>query len=220
MRPVQIDIPVLANDADGICASQTPAAGGEQSLTIAGALASGGVATTTNNTAQPVTITAVGNESARTFTVTGADPDGKSVSETVTGPNATTATTIGYFQTVTAVTVDDDTAGAITVGWVATDGMSTKSIPVNWRNTPFNGDLFFDLTAGTMTLSGQYTEDDPTNEYTNSYATDAKWRNVVGLTSVTSDDVSNIAFPVRAVRFIQVVGSATGTATVTFMQSN
>lgn len=103
-----------AADADGVCSSQTPAAGGEQSLTINGAQASGGVASFT--AARFITITSSGTDDGRTFTITGTDVNGNAQTETIAGPDTTTVTGTSYFRTVTAVTVDDDTAGAITVG--------------------------------------------------------------------------------------------------------
>ena len=102
-----------AADADGVCQSQTPAAGGEPNLTINGALASGGVATFV--AARLITIASASDDSGRTFTVTGTDVNGNVQTETIAGP-ATTVTGTLYFRTVTQVTVDDDTAGAITVG--------------------------------------------------------------------------------------------------------
>jgi hypothetical protein len=102
-----------AADADGVCQSQTPAAGGVQDLTINGALSSGGVATFT--AARLITIASASDDSGRTFTVTGTDVNGNAQTETIAGP-ATTVTGTLYFRTVTQVTVDDDTAGAITVG--------------------------------------------------------------------------------------------------------
>lgn len=109
-----IEADTTAADADGVCASQTPAAGGEQSLTVNGAQASGGVASFT--AARLVTVTSAGADDGRTFTVTGTDVNGVSQSETITGPDTDTVTGTLYFRTVTAVTVDNDTAGAITVG--------------------------------------------------------------------------------------------------------
>jgi len=103
----------VAADADGVCQSQTPAAGGEQALTINGAQASGGVATFV--AARLITIASASDDSARTFTVTGTDVNGNVQTETIAGP-ATTVTGTLYFRTVTEVLVDDDTAGAITVG--------------------------------------------------------------------------------------------------------
>jgi hypothetical protein len=43
-------------------------------------------------TARTVTLTAAGNESSKTFTIFGEDSNGDALTETITGPNATTAT--------------------------------------------------------------------------------------------------------------------------------
>jgi hypothetical protein len=102
-----------AADTDGVCEAQTPAAGGEQALTINGALSNGAVATFV--AARFITIASAADDSARTFTVTGTDVNGNVQTETIAGP-ATTVTGTLYFRTVTEVLVDDDTAGAITVG--------------------------------------------------------------------------------------------------------
>jgi hypothetical protein len=102
-----------AADADGVCQSQTPAAGGVQNLTINGALSSGGVATFV--AARFITIASASDDSARTFTVTGTDVNGNVQTEVIAGP-ATTVTGTKYFRTVTQVSVDGNTAGAITVG--------------------------------------------------------------------------------------------------------
>lgn len=123
-----------AADADGVCQSQTPAAGGVQNLTINGALSSGGVATFV--AARLITITSAGADSGRTFTVTGTDVNGFAQTEAITGPATTTVTGTKYFRTVTQVSVDANTAGAITVG------MSNSSVDV--------------IFAGRMRLRGLY----------------------------------------------------------------
>lgn len=105
---------VLAADPDGISTSQTPAAGGAQNLTITGALASGGVATLGYR--RKVTITAAADDSGRTFTVTGTDANGVALTEDITGPNATLVTGAKEFLTVTQISVDANTAGAVTAG--------------------------------------------------------------------------------------------------------
>ena len=109
-----IEADTTAANADGVCESQTPAGGGAQDLTIDGAQASGGVATFT--AARFVTITSAGSDDGRTFTVTGTDVTGAAQTETIAGPDTATVTGTLYFRTVTTVSVDDDTAGAITVG--------------------------------------------------------------------------------------------------------
>ena len=132
-RLQMIDIDPVDVDTDGIAASQTPAAGGTQNLTLGGALTSGGVYTSADGGARQLVITAAANDSARTFTVTGTDADGKAQTEAIAGPNATTAESTKYFLTVTQIAVDDDTAGAITVGTV--DELASKTIKLNRHAT-------------------------------------------------------------------------------------
>jgi len=103
-----------AADADGICASQTPNAGGSQDLTLNGALAESG--SVSMDVPRHVVIASAGDDSGRTFTITGTNTYGDSITEEITGPNTTTVYGTKQFKTVTTVNVDDDTAGAITVG--------------------------------------------------------------------------------------------------------
>lgn len=66
--------------------------------------------------ARLITIASAGADDGRTFTVTGTDVNGNAQTETITGPDTGTVTGTLYFRTVTTVSVDDDTAGAIIVG--------------------------------------------------------------------------------------------------------
>jgi len=122
VKAVFIEADTDAADADGVCQSQTPAAGGSQNLTINGAKASGGVATF--GAARQVTVTSAGNDAGRTFVITGTDVNGDALSESLAGPDTDTVTTTKHFKTVTQVTIDDDSAGALTVG------MNTSAIAV------------------------------------------------------------------------------------------
>lgn len=122
VKAVFIEADTDAADADGVCQSQTPAAGGSQNLTINGAKASGGVATF--GAARQVTVTSAGNDAGRTFVITGTDVNGDALTESLSGPNADTVTTTKHFKTVTQVTIDANSAGALTVG------MNTSAIAV------------------------------------------------------------------------------------------
>ncbi len=113
----EITCDVIANDRDGVCASQTPSGSGN--LTINGALASGGsVNFTTAASEQPrqVTFFGTGDESGKTFTITGTDFLGAAQTEEVTGPNNTTVSSTKYFNTITQIAVSAGTAAAIEVG--------------------------------------------------------------------------------------------------------
>lgn len=154
MRPQVITLAPDDADADGVAASQTPAAGGEQELTIGGALASGGVATM--DVAREISITSAGDDSGRTFTVTGTNHHGDTIIEAVTGANAGAATTTLQFKTVTSVTTDDDTAGAVTVG--TTQVVASAWWPVD--RLDWNGLSLGVEVSGTANYDVQHTFDD------------------------------------------------------------
>ena len=120
VQAVFIEADTDALDADSISQSQTPSGAGN--LTINGAKASGGVATF--NSARQVTITSAGDDQARTFTITGTDVNGFTITEAVTGVDTAAATSTKHFKTVTQIAVDDATAGAVTAG------MNTSAIAV------------------------------------------------------------------------------------------
>lgn len=70
--------------------------------------------------AHPVTIASTSDLRAITFTLTGTDAEGHTITETITGPNNTTVTSTKYYATLTSVT-SSATLGAATadVGWTA-----------------------------------------------------------------------------------------------------
>ena len=101
--------------ANSVCLSQTP--GGAGALTLNGALVSSGVAYLGLN--QRIYITGGSDESGKTFAVVGTkmSPNGLiSVTETITGPNASTVSSINQYYTIISITASAGTTGAITVG--------------------------------------------------------------------------------------------------------
>lgn len=154
MKPKTITFVLDTADADGICASQTPLAAG--ALTIDGALATSGVATL--DVARHVSITSTGDESTKTFTVTGTNRYGATITETTLGPSSTTINLSKNFKTVTAVSVNAATAGAITVG--TTNEADTQPVPVEYLSEMYSYEG--KLSAGaSLKYAVQYTFDDP-----------------------------------------------------------
>lgn len=111
MNPKSITCTPTAVDADGICASQSPGAG---AILINGALASSGVVTL--GAAQLLRLTSGGNDSGITFTVSGTDADGNTISKTVAGTNGGNSDTTDYFKTITGIVASGAVAGTIIVG--------------------------------------------------------------------------------------------------------
>lgn len=195
------------DDANGIAESQTP--GGAGSLTLDGALVTDGVAIIAE--AQIITATWAGADAGRTLTVTFINADNREETGTIAGGNATTTVSTFYAKSISDIAIDAASAGAIEVGVLAADGMITKSFVTNWRQSPQNMSIYVDMLVLGATVSAQVTAYDPQDTYTNSFTTDANWLDVTDLTDVTADAVGNIAYPVKAVRFIQTVGTTTAT---------
>lgn len=215
MRPKQITVPVLTEDPNGICVDQTTSGAGD--LTLNGALVSAVTGVATAAAAQIVSIEGTGTNAGVTFTVAGTDADGKTISDAITGPNNATVTSALYFATVTGVAVDGAVDGNIEIGWLAADGMATKTIPVDYMDDSIG--LAFNLTAGTMTASAQYSSDDPFDHTrATTFQQEAYWVEVTNMSGVTADAATSVLFPIRAVRFIQSTGSTTGENTFTLLQ--
>ncbi len=162
MRPVRMYMLPRATDANAIAAAQTLS--GAASVTLNGVLVSGGVATikqTGKDSAgrdysqhgQVVTITSVGNDSGVTFTVTGKDQDGQTITATIAGANAGAATVAGYWSEVSAVSSDGATAADIEVG--ITTASSSPTIPLDNYNAA--GCALFVILSGTATYTVQHT---------------------------------------------------------------
>lgn len=208
-RPKSITLSPTATDADGIAQSQTPAAGGVQSLTINGALASGG--TVTFSQPQHVTITSVADESARTFTVTGTDRYAAPLTEEITGANAGVAVGAANFATVTGITTDNDTTGAVTAGVNGT--CESQWVILNYRNSTVGTHFSGELSSGaTMTFMVQHTLNDPFDpafSETSATAFDGA--------SATANQLGTHTLPVTAIR-LRITAYTSGTVTFRIVQ--
>ena len=108
--------------ANNICLSQTPSGAGN--LTLNGSLASTGSPVVANlGQNLPIYITSAGNDSSVTFTVTGYIYNGLggpfSVTEVITGANASTVSSTKSYMTITQIAVSGATASTVTVGTYA-----------------------------------------------------------------------------------------------------
>lgn len=197
MRSKRLTLTPAAADADGICESQTPAAGGVQSLTIDGNLASGGVATIgAHPVGRPVRITAAADDSGRTFTITGTY-DNRPQVETITGPNTTTADGLLPFDTVTSVTVDDDTAGAIQVG--TSEVCLSPWISLNHYARDFAVGFGVDV-SGTVNYTVEHTFDRLQIEKGETQPPTPNTQQHETVFSKTDTQDGNYAFPCEAIR--------------------
>ena len=105
----------VAADTAAIAALQT--LGGAGNMTLTGSSVSDG-----SNMDTTVTLTSTGNISGVTFTVTGTDASGSTITEDITGPNNTTVTGSTKFSTVTQIAADGAVATNTSAGFTATSG--------------------------------------------------------------------------------------------------
>lgn len=213
MRPIQFTTTALAAlDDDSICLSQTPSGAGN--LTIAGALASGGVATLTSALAGPryglkIIVSCAGADAAKTFTVTGTKPGGTAQTETIAGSNGSTTTSTLYWETVTQIAVSAATAGAVKVG--TTQIGATEWMPLDIY-TPNCQTAIDSVVSGTINYSWVYTNEDPFNTAITQLAAahpDA------ALTAASASQTAQATAILRAVRLIINSGSGTLRNTIT-----
>ena len=130
------------DDADGIAASQS--VGSATTMTINGALASGGAVSL--NDAKFVTITSAGNDSGITFTVVGTTDGSTALTEAITGSNAGTAISSGTFKTIASITTSGATAGAATAGVVGQSNIDAIFVsPYMPINDPQQRKTFYKL---------------------------------------------------------------------------
>ena len=116
-------------DRNGICTVSTPAASG--SMTLNGALVTDSVAYLPSQ--RKVLIYSDGNDSGVTFTLTGTNGAGATVTETITGPNATTVYSSSAYFTITAVSISGAGTGNIEVGCVGDPvGVELDGGTVHW----------------------------------------------------------------------------------------
>ena len=200
-RPKSITLSPTALDRNGIALTQTPAAGGVQSLTLVGS-------STTFTQPQHVTVYSAGDDTGRTFTVTGTDRYGNAMTESITGVSAGTAAGTKNFATVTSVTTDGNTAGAVEVGW---NGLcESQWYVLNYRGDNFNVGIGCTLT-GTATYAVQHT-------FSNVFATgfvedDATVYTHPTLTGETTKQDGNYTNPPTACR-LAVTAHTSGTVTM------
>jgi hypothetical protein len=205
--------PVAAAVANNIALAQTLAGAGN--LILNGALVAGGVATL--DVPRRVGITAVADETAKTFTVTGTDRFGCTISEVLVGPGVglTVATTKDY-KTVTNIAGSAALAGNVTVG--TTQTVSSQWVPID-RTDVYNLGVSVQVGAVVPTYSVEYTLDDPfspgvgVNPVTDFYL---KPYPLTALDAKNTSLASAFVTPITAVRLTLTAFAANASAKATF----
>ena len=210
MKPLAYTLgPLDAPDPNGIALTQTPAGGGVQNLTLNGALVAGGVATL--DAPRRIGITSAADDSGRVFTVYGTDRYGNTVSEEITGAAIGEAVSQLDYVTITAITVDDNTAGAVEAG--TNQIASTPWIPVDTYRNPVNIGMRVDVT-GVVNWTIQHTFD-PVYTSFGPFPT----ANHDTMAAQTAGMQGNYAFPVAAFRLVLNTFTNPGTVTLRTIQA-
>lgn len=165
-RTYVMDIVPLALNATAYAASQTPGAGALALSAGTGVTASVdtlGVIRYIADVPRAVTITSGGNDSGITFLVKGYDLYGAPMSQTVTGANVGTATTLKTFMSVISIQPSGAVATTATAGTADLFGFPVSVIDagyisnIGWNNTlADNGGTFVvaDQTSPATSLTG------------------------------------------------------------------
>lgn len=157
MHPIVTTVTLAAASPTAIALAQTVASGA--SMTLNGALASGGVAKL--DTPRRVLLTSAGNDSAITFTVTGtARPEQSGVvqQETIAGGNIAAVATTQDFATVTSIVANGASAGTVSAGTNATG--SGPWVAWNTYAPDFQVSVNGEVLSGSPTWGVEYTYDD------------------------------------------------------------
>ena len=114
--------PINSKLFKAVAASTTAIAGAQQlggagNMTLTGSSVNDG-----SNMDTTVTLTSTGNISGVTFTVTGTDASGSTITEDITGPNNNTVTGSTKFLTVTQIAADAAVGTDTSAGFSATTG--------------------------------------------------------------------------------------------------
>lgn len=193
-----------AVDADGVCASQSPADG---AILINGALASSGVATF--GAAQLVRLTSGGNDAGITFTFVGTDADGNAQTQTVAGTNASNTDTTLYFKTITSITASAAVATTIVVGNLI--GSVSPTLKTETEINPFSLSLLAELVSGTATFAADITYGDY-----NAYP--ALWIEHAAITGKSATFASTQTAPIAGIR-LRLSASSSGNVRLRCVQA-
>lgn len=176
MRPFTISIaPYAAAAANNIGLVQTPASGSsKQALLLNGALVVNGVAIL--DQPRQVLFTWAGADAARVVRVEGTGRKGNAKIECVRGANAGTSQTVGAFKTVTAIWIDGNTAGTVSVG--TTTIVDSDWYPVDYIVNNFGASLVLEGHAGSAT--GNFTVQLTNDRFNRSGYPDKQYDNFVG----------------------------------------
>ena len=180
-----IDIDPANVDPDGLADGNSSAGA---TVTLDGALTSGGTFTSADGLAHRLDIIDLGadDQTTATYTIAGTGSQGLAQTEAIAGPGVSaTIETVSYFQTVTSIAIASPVAGS-TVDIGTVDEIQTKVFPINNYNQ-IGATVSADVT-GTIDYTVEETFD-PMGDSTDPNA-NATWFDITALADKTTDLVS------------------------------
>lgn len=206
MQPITVTVGSFPTaDTDAIVAPETLLAAGDLTLTTDPFVL---------NPPRHVTVTSVGDDSGLTFTIYGTTYNGTPIVETVTGPNAATATTTMDFATVSRIAVSGATADDVEAGfaqsgasrWVRTDSFANAQTVLHVK------------VDGTVSYSVETSMDDPDSPTHPVAVTAMTWLNCAdsAVVSKTVNAQGSLSVTPTFLRIKQASGS--GSCTMTLAQ--
>lgn len=213
MRPIIATAGPLASAAANNIRTAS-AVGAAGALVLNGSLVSDGVAVLDHP--RRVLITSSGNDSGITFTLTGANSAGDTLTEVLAGSNGSSVYSVLDYKTLSSVVASGAAAGTVAIGtngiggspWVMLDPWAPSAVAIQLT------------VSGTVDYTLQQTLDDPNDPTSPVAAAAVTWvdsadSSVVGASTTQQ---TNYAFAPRYARI--KINSGTGTVTGTFMQAN
>lgn len=201
MRPIELSLVLDNASATGIASASSSAS---TSVTLNGSLVSGGTYTSVDGLGHIIVITdeSADTQTDVTFTITGTDPNGDAITNTITGPGSgLTVVSSKYFKTVSAVSVSSAQGGSETVN-IGTRGTTlsaaSQAIPLDWRS-PVAAAV--DVTvSGTINFTVQETF---SNLLTSTNASgNINWHDVSALASKSANTTAQLSVGARGVRVL------------------
>lgn len=119
---------IPAADDDGLFASASYTSSSSLITSTVGVALAAALEGYTTGYARNIIFTSAGDDSARTWTITGTDILGDTVKETVTGTNASIASSLKTFVTVTSIVPSQTSAGNLKIGWGNIIGLPFRSV--------------------------------------------------------------------------------------------
>ena len=216
MRPIIVGVSGLTGASSTAARAAITATGaGPISLTLAGPVVSGGVATF--DQPRRVLLTVAADEHTVTVTLIGTTFGGQAATETITLPSSTggVASVIDY-KTITSAVSSTGLSSTIAIGTTGSAGSPWVYFDP-WANPVA---AFAVVATGTVTYTVQESMDDPNDPVFPVTAANMTWFSAAGISSATAtSQLSSFSAVPRYARVL-IVSGATGTAgaTGTFQQ--